>query len=159
MNTDISRRLFLKQILVNSALASTFCAGLLKPRLVLANWPKSAFESDTVPEALKALYGTDETTRKKRLTNISVSPHLDDGGVQVTVNISTKIKQIDSITLLAPNNKKPLIASFKLNKNPVTSLQLRIVMEAIGDLIAIIKTGDTLFYEATEVDFTGCGCG
>ncbi len=105
MNTDISRRLFLKQILVNSALASTFCAGLLKPRLVLANWPKSAFESDTVPEALKALYGTDETTRKKRLTNISVSPHLDDGGVQVTVNISTKIKQIDSITLLAPNNK------------------------------------------------------
>jgi sulfur-oxidizing protein SoxY len=125
----------------------------------LANWPKSAFESDTVPDVIKTLYGTEETTRKKGLTKINVSPHLDDGGVQVTVNISTKIQEIDSITLLAPNNKKPLVASFKLYKKPVTSLQTRIVMEAIGDLVAIIKSGDNLFYEATEVDFTGCGCG
>lgn len=159
MNTDFRRRLFLKQILVNSALASTFCSALLQPSMVLANWPKSAFESDSVQDVLNLIYGTGETTSKKRLTKISVSPHLDDGGVQVTVNISTKIKEIDSITLLAPNNTKPLIASFRLNKNPVTSLQIRIVMEAIGDLIAIIKSGDTLYYEATEVDFTGCGCG
>jgi sulfur-oxidizing protein SoxY len=159
MNTDPRRRLFLKQVLVKSALASTFCAGLLKPSLVLANWPKSAFESDTVPDVLKALYGTDETTRKRQLTKVSVSPHMDDGGIQVTVNITTRIKEIDSLTLLAPNNKKPLVASFKINKNPVTSLQIRIVMEAIGDLVAIVKAGDRLFYEATEVDFTGCGCG
>jgi sulfur-oxidizing protein SoxY len=159
MTTDIRRRLFLKHLMVNSALASTFCAGLLKPKLALAIWPKSAFESNTVPEALNVLYGTNESIRQKRLTSITVSPHLDDGGVQVTVNLNTKIKEIDSITLLAPNNKKPLIASFKLYKKPVTSLQTRIVMETIGDLVAIIKSGDSLFYEATEVDFTGCGCG
>ena len=159
MKADIKRRLFLKQILANSVLASAFCAGLLKPTMVLANWPKSAFESDTMPEALTELYGTDKTIQEKQLTKISVSPHLDDGGVQVTVNISTKIKEIDSITLFAPNNKKPLVASFKLYKKPVTSLQTRIVMEAIGDLVAIIKSGDSLYYAATEVDFTGCGCG
>jgi sulfur-oxidizing protein SoxY len=159
MKTDLRRRLFLKQLLVNSALTSTFSAGLLKPRLVLANWPKSAFESNTVSDALNALYGTDETTKKRRLIKVRVTPHLDDGGAQVTVNIITKIKDADSITLLAPNNKKPLIASFKLNKKPVASLQIRIEMETMGDVIAIVKSGDQLFYEATEVDFTGCGCG
>ncbi len=149
----------MKYLLVNSALASTFCAGLLKPRVALAIWPKSAFEAATVPDVLSALYGKDETISKKGVTKVQVSPHLDDGGAQVTVSITTRIRDADSITILAPNNEKPLVATFKFNNKAVVSLQTRIKMEAIGDVIAIVKSGDRIFYEATEVDFTGCGCG
>jgi sulfur-oxidizing protein SoxY len=124
----------------------------------LANWPKLAFEATTVLDALNALYGSSDTTNKKWLTNIQVRPHLDDGGTQVTVSITTKITNTDSITILAPNNNQPLVATFKFNNKSVSSLQTRIKMESIGDVIAIIKSGDRLFYEATEVDFTGCGC-
>ncbi len=159
MKTDLRRRLFLKQLLLNSAITSTFCAGLLKPSMVLASWPKSAFEATTVPDALNMLYGTNDTINKKRLTDVQVRPHLDDGGTQVTISITTKITDADSITILAPNNKQPLIATFKFNNKAVASLKTRIKMESIGDVIAIVKSGDRLFYEATEVDFTGCGCG
>jgi sulfur-oxidizing protein SoxY len=160
MRTNQKRRLFLKYLLVNSAITTTFCAGLLRPRVVLASWPKSAFEAATVPDALNSLFGTSETTKKKWLTKIDVRPHLDDGGTQVTVSITTKITDVDSITILTPNNPQPLVATYKFgNKAAVTSLQTRIKMEAIGDVIAIVKSGERLFSEATEVDFTGCGCG
>ena len=160
MQINHRRRLLLKYLLVNSAITTTFCAGLLRPGTVLASWPKSAFEATTVPAALNSLYGTDETTKKKWLTKISVRPHLDDGGTQVTVSITTKIPDVDSITILTPNNPKPLVATFRFSDNTaVASLQTRIKMEAIGDVIAIVKSADRLFFEATEVDFTGCGCG
>jgi sulfur-oxidizing protein SoxY len=159
MQTDLRRRLFIKHLLINGALTSAFCAGLLKPGMVLANWPKSAFEASSVPDALNALYGNNETSKKKWITKVQVRPHLDDGGTQVTVSINTKITDADSITILAPNNRKPLVATFKINNKKVPSLQTRIKMEAIGDVIAIVKSGDRLFFEATEVDFTGCGCG
>jgi len=159
MQINHRRRLLTKFILVNSAITTTFCAGLLTPGIVLASWPKSAFEATTVPGALNSLYATNETTKRKGATKISVRPHLDDGGTQVTVSITTTIPNVDSITILTPNNPQPLVATFKFNNKAVASIQTRIKMEAIGDVVAIVKSGDSLFYEATEVDFTGCGCG
>jgi len=159
MQIDHRRRLLTKYLLVNSAITTTFCAGLLRPGMVLASWPKTAFEATTVPSVLNSLFKTNETTKKRGATNITVRPHLDDGGTQVTVHITTTIPDVDSITILTPNNPQPLVATFKFNNKAVASIQTRIKMEAIGDIVAIIKSGDSLFYEATEVDFTGCGCG
>ncbi len=159
MQTNSQRRLFLKYILVNSALTTTFCAGLLKPGPVLANWPKSAFTANTVPDALNALYGTSKVINEQWLTTIQTRPHLDDGGTQVTVNITTRIPGVDSITILAPNNKRPLVASFKFSNKDAASVQTRITMDDKGEVIAILKSGDRFYSETSDVDFSGCGCG
>ena len=157
--TDLKRRLFLKYMLVNSAVATTFCAGLLKPRLALANWPKSAFDATSIPDALTALYGSNETINKRWLTKISARPHMDDGGTQVTINITTRLADVESITILATTNKTPLVATFIFNNKDAAALQTRISMENKGDIITILKSGDRLFSETTEVDFSSCGCG
>ncbi len=159
MQINHKRRLFLKYLLVNSAATTTFCAGLLHPTLVLANWPKSAFEATSVPDALNALYGSNETTNQRRLITLRARPHLGDGGTQVVVRISTMIPGVDSITILAPKNQQPLAASFKFNNKDAASLHTRITMEDKGEIIAILKSGDRLYSETTEVDFAGCGCG
>ncbi len=159
MQTDPKRRLFLKYILVNSAIATTFCAGLLKPRLALANWPKSAFDATSIPDALTALYETNETINKRWLTKIQARPHMDDGGTQVTISITTRLADVESITILASTNKTPLAATFRFHNKDAASLKTRINMESKGEIITILKSGDRLFAETTEVDFSGCGCG
>ncbi len=159
MQIDHRRRAFLKYLLLNSAITTTFCAGLLKPTQVLANWPKSAFKSTSVTDALNALYGSDKTTSQQRLITLRARPHLGDGGTQVTVRVSTMIPGVDSITILAPNNQQPLAATFKFKNKDAASLHTRITMEDKGEIIAILKSGDRLYSETTEVDFAGCGCG
>lgn len=159
MQTNIRRRLFLKYMLVNSALTTAFSVGLLKPTIALANWPKTAFEATNISDALNAIYGTTETVNKRWLTKIHARPHIDDGGTQVTVMITTRLTELESITILAPANQNPLVATFNFSNKPVASIQTRINMEGKGEIVAILKSGGRLYRESTEVDFAGCGCG
>ena len=159
MNTDLKRRLFLKYLLVNSAMTTAVCAGLITPRSVLASWPKAAFKATTTSAALQTLLGSDETTSRRFVTEVKARPHLDDGETQVTITVTTVITDIESITLLASSNPRPLVASFRFGGNSVDSLTTRINMDGKGEVIAILKSGNHLFSESVDVDFSGCGCG
>ncbi len=159
MHTDPKRRLFLKYLLANGTITTAICAGLITPHSALAAWPKKAFEATTISTALKTLLGGDETTTRRYATEVKTRPHMDDGGTQVTVTVTTTIPEIDSITLLATSNQTPLVACFKFGGRTIGSLATRIKMKGKGEVIAILKAGDRLFSEQAEVDFSGCGCG
>ena len=51
----MQRRTFMKGTLAASGVAVAVSAGLLSPRTVLAAWPKTAFESKSVNDALSGL--------------------------------------------------------------------------------------------------------
>lgn len=159
MHTDNKRRLFLKYLLTNGAMATAAGAGIMTPLTALAAWPKAAFEATSIPTALKTLLGNDKTTSKLYTTEIKARPHLGGGGNQITVSITTTIPDIDSITLLTTNNPTPLVASFKFGGKIIQSLVTRIKMEGKGEVIVILKSGDRLFSESASVDFSSCGCG
>ncbi len=127
--------------------------------MALANWPKAAFESTSIPDAMKTLLGSDETISRRFATALKAKPHMDDGGTQITVTVTTSIPRVDSITILATSNPTPLVACFVFGGNPVKSIATRIRMDGKGKVIAIVKSGDRLFKESTDVDFSGCGCG
>lgn len=159
MEIDHKRRMLVKCLLTNGAMLTAVCAGLMTPRAVLANWPKAAFESTTIPDVLNTLLGSGEASSRRFVTKVKASPHMDEGGTQVTVSIATSLHNVESITVLTTSNPTPLVASFKFGDKPVQSLATRIRMDGKGQVIAIIKSGDRLFSESVEVDFASCGCG
>ncbi|MCP3670442.1 MAG: thiosulfate oxidation carrier protein SoxY [Gammaproteobacteria bacterium] len=159
MRTDLKRRLFLKYLLAKGTITTAICTGLITPHSALAAWPKKAFEATTIPTALNALLGSDKTRTRRYATEVKTRPHMNNSGTQVTVTITTTIPEVDSITLLATSNQTPLVACFNFGGRTIDSLATRIKMEGKGEVIVILKSGDRLFSEQTEVDFSGCGCG
>jgi sulfur-oxidizing protein SoxY len=159
MEIDLKRRMLVKCLLTNGIMVTAVCAGLFTPRSVLANWPKAAFEATSIPDVLTTLLGSEKTTDRRFATKVKARPHMDDGGTQVTVTVTTTIPNIDSITLLTTSNPTPLVASFRFGVKTMESLTTRIRMDGKGEVIAIIKSGDRLFSESVDVDFSGCGCG
>ncbi len=54
----MKRRIFLKNTLVAGTITVAVAAGLLVPRrLLAADWPKSAFDSKSETDSVKALFG------------------------------------------------------------------------------------------------------
>jgi len=159
MDTNPKRRQFLKFLLSRCGMATAVCVGLASPSIVLAIWPRAAFEATSIPAALTSLLGSNTTTTKRYATEVKARPHLADGETQITVSVTTSIPNIDSITLLTTGNPTPLIACFMFSKAMVESLTTRIRMDGKGDVVAIIKSENRLFSESTSVDFSSCGCG
>lgn len=159
MDIDHKRRMLVKCLLANGVMVTAVCTGLMTPRVVLANWPKVAFEAKNISDALKNLLGSEETTRRRFATELKARPHMDDGGTQVTISVATSLPKVESITILTSSNPTPLVASFRFGSNPVQSIATRIRMDGKGKVIAILKSGDRLFSESVDVDFSGCGCG
>jgi sulfur-oxidizing protein SoxY len=61
------RRALLKKTISASTLALLASSGLVLPRQLLAHWPKSAFNAETIEEALLALLGEAEVIDDERV--------------------------------------------------------------------------------------------
>jgi sulfur-oxidizing protein SoxY len=84
-------------------------AGLLAPRAVLAAWPEEAFKTKEIAVALKTLLGSDAADAS---ADIDVkAPDIAENGAVVPITVETKLKDIESITVLAAKNPVPLVAS------------------------------------------------
>lgn len=157
MNTSIKRRVFLKGSMAATAVGVAVGAGLLTPRAVLAAWPEEAFKTKEIGAALKALLGSDATTES---ADIEVkAPDIAENGAVVPITIETKLKDVESITVLAAKNPVPLVASFAMAKGADGFVSTRIKLGATGDVIAVVKSGGKLFSAKKEVKVTVGGCG
>lgn len=56
--TNMKRRTLLKGTLAAGAAGMAIGTGLLTPRMVLAAWPKEAFEAKSVDAAMSSLFGS-----------------------------------------------------------------------------------------------------
>jgi sulfur-oxidizing protein SoxY len=158
MNTDMKRRIFLKGSLAAGTMGVALGAGLLTPQAVFAAWPKAAFESKKLPEALKALLGSDQHAESGEIK--IKAPDIAENGAVVPITVSTGLTGVASISIVAANNPVPLVASFNLGEGAEGFVSTRIKMGKTGDVIALVKQADGKISSAKkEVKVTIGGCG
>jgi len=151
------RRTFLKAGMATGTVAVAVGAGLLTPASVLAAWPKKAFETKKMDEAIKILNGSANAANSKDIT--VEAPDIAENGAVVSVTVKTKLANVENITILVPENASPLASSYILGKQTDGFVTGRIKMRKTSDVIAIVKAGGKLMTAKKPVKVTLGGCG
>jgi len=152
-----TRRTFLKAGMATGTVAVAVGAGLLTPGSVLAAWPKAAFGTKKMDEAIKILNGSASTADSKDI--IVDAPDIAENGAVVSVTVKTKLANVEKITVLVPENVSPLAASYILGKQTDGFVTGRIKMRKTSDVIAVVKAGGKLMTAKKPVKVTLGGCG
>jgi sulfur-oxidizing protein SoxY len=153
----MKRRTFLKGSLATGAAGMAISAGLLTPRMVLAAWPKSAFEAKTVDDAVKGLFGSSTLSGSDKIK--IKAPDIAENGAVVPISVTTDIAGTESISVIVEKNASPLAASFVLGTGTEGYVSTRIKMGKTSSVIAVVKAGDKLHSIGKEVKVTIGGCG
>ena len=152
---DAKRRTLVKGSLAAGAAVG---AGLIAPRLALAEWNAAAFQSKDIATALTGLLGSDSAEVSDRIK--IKAPDIAENGAVVPVTVETDLEGVTSITLIAAKNQMPLIASFEfVDPSVIPFVSTRIKMAETADVIAVVKAGGTLYKNAKNVKVTIGGCG
>ncbi len=151
------RRVFLKGSLAASAAGLAVGAGLLSPRAVLAaDWPESAFKSESMDNALNELFGSPDVSDSDDIT--VKAPDIAENGAVVPVTVESGIADTGKVAIFVSKNPTPLIASFDLSgANPFVSTRIR--MGETDDVTGVVHAGGKLYKAGKEVKVTIGGCG
>ena len=153
----MKRRTLLKGSLTAGVAGVAAAAGLLTPQMVMAAWPKDAFEAKGVDNAVQSLMGSKDLTASG---DISIkAPPIAENGAVVNIAVSTSLKNVDSISVLVEKNAQPLTSVFNLA--PVTEpfIKTRVKVAKTSSVIAVVKSGGKLYSAGREVKVTIGGCG
>ena len=153
---DEKRRILLKGSLAAGSVGVAIGAGLLSPRLVLAQWNQSAFEANDAAAAIAALMGG--AAEQSDAIEIK-APDIAENGAVVPVTVETGLSGVKSIAIVAAGNVTPLIASFDLGEAALPFVSTRIKMAKTADVVAYVKTADKVLSNAKNVKVTIGGCG
>ena len=145
-----------RRFLLKAGLAIAAIAAVPKT-LLAAVWPAEAFKSEAAAEALKTLFGTDQAAPSDEIT-LGV-PTIAENGAVVPIEVSTTLQNVESISIVVPNNPRPLAANFVLSAGVEPEISSRIKMGQTSDVIAVVKTDAGLFSASKEVKVTIGGCG
>jgi sulfur-oxidizing protein SoxY len=148
-----TRRNALKQGL---AAASALGAGSLFTGTAHA-FNKSAFESKSVQDAVKALGGTSLAESK----DVTIQgPDIAENGAVVPIGASTTLANVKQLALLVEKNPNALVAVFNLGPALEPSFSTRAKMGQSSDVYAIAIAQDGKAYFAKkEIKVTLGGCG
>jgi len=153
----MKRRTFLKGTIASSIAGAAVSAGLLTPRLVLAEWPKASFDATSVTESLSSLLGSDSHSPN---SGIQIkAPDIAENGAVVPITVTSSLPNIESITVIVEKNPSPLAANFRLASNTEGFVSTRVKMGKTSDLIAVVKSGGKLHSAKKTVKVTIGGCG
>lgn len=157
MNVDLSRRVMLKGSMLASMAAVAAAAGLLAPGRVLAAWPQAAFEATSMDAALNSLMGSAATTAS---TDIKIkAPTIAENGAVVNVLVSTKITDVESMSILVEKNASPLAVSADLAKSVEPFIKTRVKIGKTSNVVGVVKSGGKLYSASQQVKVTIGGCG
>ncbi len=154
---NMKRRVFLKGTLASSVLGVAAGAGLLTPRMVLAAWPKDAFDAKTVDEALNAVAGSSSHSESGKVT--VKAPDIAENGAVVPVTIESSVGTAESISIFVEGNPQPLVANFVMHADSTGEVSTRIKMGKTSNVVAVVKSGGKLYSAKKEVKVTIGGCG
>lgn len=128
-----------------------------RPMLSFAAQPnKAAFEAKTLADALKALTATDAAESKDILIK---TPDIAEDGAIVPVEVTSKIPNTQSISLLVDKNPFPLIATYDFGNGAESFVSTRIKMAETSKVRALVDAGGKLYTASKEVKVTIGGCG
>lgn len=151
------RRMIIKGSVAAGTLGVAMGAGLLLPTRALAAWPDQAFGQKKLDDALSSLLGSSEMAES---ADIKIkAPEIAENGAVVPVTVTAGMPGVESITIAAPNNPAPLVASFDLAEGAHGYASTRIKMGKSGDVVAVVKAGGKLYTAKKSVKVTIGGCG
>ena len=130
---------------------------LLLPWRTFAARPQSAFESESVDDALSKLYGSQAVTESDRIR--IKAPDIAENGAVVPITVKFDIPAAESVSIIAEHNPAPLAASFDLSGSSGGLVSTRIKMGKTSPVHAVVKAGDKLYRASKEVKVTIGGCG
>ncbi len=152
-----TRRSFLKLTATMSALPALAAAGLLKTTPAAgAAWNKSGFESKAVADAMKSLGATGAVESRDI---IITAPDIAENGAVVPVEITSRIANTQSISIIVEKNPFPLAATLDFANGAEPYGYVRIKMGQTANVRAVVKAGDKFFTAVKEVKITVGGCG
>ena len=155
--TTLHRRTFLKGTLGAGTLALAASAGLLKPgRVLAAEWPKNAFESKSVADALNGMYGASQATASGAIK--IKAPIQAENGAVVPIAVSADLPNVQGIAVLVEKNPQPLVANVSLN-GAEGYFSARMKMGQTSDVHVVCKAGGKLYSAKQTIKVTVGGCG
>ena len=153
----MKRRTLLKGSLTAGVAAVAASAGLLTPQMVLAAWPKAAFEAKSIDSATKALLGSSDLSASSAIK--IKAPAIAENGAVVNIAVNTTLKNVSSISILVEKNASPLTSSFNLSSVTLPFVKTRVKVAKTSSVIAVVKSGGKLYSAGREVKVTIGGCG
>ncbi len=152
----VNRRTFLRAGMAAATTALAAGAGLLSPGRVLAAWPEQAFMARSLDDALAAM----NLGGARASSEVTVeAPDIAENGAVVSVTVTTRLPEVESITVLVPKNTMPLISSYGFGPRTEGFITGRIKMRETSDVIGVVKAGGRLYMAKKPVKVTLGGCG
>lgn len=155
--SKVTRRRFLRDAVLMSTLCMGAASGILAPRTVFAAWPKAAFDGKDAKEVMNALFQAENAAASEAV--VIRAPEIAENGTVVPITIMTSLPKVESITLIAEGNPRPLAAIFKTSSRSVGGVTTRIKLAKTQLITAVVKSDGKLFKGSKEVKVTIGGCG
>ena len=131
-------------------------AGVIRPGDVLAQDWKTAFETRSLADTVKALGGTTSADSK----DITITaPDIAENGAVVPVAVSSSIPKTESISILVEKNPNILAATFMIPAGTDPSVGTRVKMGQTSNVYALIKADGKFYTAVKEIKVTLGGCG
>ncbi|MEN8167517.1 MAG: thiosulfate oxidation carrier protein SoxY [Pseudomonadota bacterium] len=152
----MQRRIFLKTSLAAAEYTLLLNAGLLTPRMVLADWPADAFHAGSLDEAMLALAGGQPVVESDDI-ELDV-PSIVEDGRSVPVSVRSHYEGTDTISLFSEKNPNPAVGTFALDPALEPRLDTRIKMGGSGFVIALVGAKGKFYRTSKRARVTSGGC-
>ncbi len=137
-------------------LGALLAAGLIRPEDVIAQDWKTAFETRTMADTVKALGGSAPVDSN----DITITaPDIAENGAVVPVAVASAIPKTESISILVEKNPNMLAASFMIPAGTEPSIGTRVKMGQTSNVFALVKADGKFFVASKEIKVTLGGCG
>ena len=131
-------------------------AGIIRPEDALAQDWKTAFETRSLADTVKALGGSTSAESK----DITITaPDIAENGAVVPVAVASSIPKTESISILVEKNPNMLAASFMIPAGTDPSVGTRVKMGQTSNVYAVVKADGKFYTTGKEIKVTLGGCG
>ena len=121
------------------------------------DWNKSAFDTHSMDETLKALGGSTPAPSKDIV--FFSTPDIADNGAVVPIGITSSVPKTESIAILIEKNPNMLAAVFDVPPGTDPSLSTRIKMGQTSNVYALVKADGKYYVASKEIKVSLGGCG
>lgn len=125
-------------------------------KIASLTWNKPAFEATQLAAASEGLNIANETASNDIEL---IAPDRAENGAIVQVQVTSRIPNTESITLLVEHNPTPLIATFVFANGAEPFVVTRIKMADTSNIKVVVKAGGQYFTATKNVEVLENGCG
>jgi sulfur-oxidizing protein SoxY len=154
---NLKRRKFLISSIWAGTSISAIATGLLIPQRVLGAYAADAFAAKDTDAALMSATGSKQLSESDQIK--LKAPDIAENGAVVPITISSKLPNVESISIIATANPFPLTSTYQLSDMSEAYVSTRIKLGKTTNVVAVVKSNGKLYSATKEVKVTIGGCG